>query len=228
MKKLNIKIILSTILLSFINPVLAKDYYMNLELNNVKYKNEIKNPSSQVGPPFWMFELGAGALSNKNLFYADRSSSGEAHVYFNTGQLPFIGNPNGYEPFDLNYSNNKISGFFGVVNYPKGNYYAPNNLARISYSEEKISGKYYLEVYIEGAPHADNICFGSCMNVGYSGNQIYKTIDYSTSELPYYNNVILAGSIIQIWINVDEGKISMMKLGSTVSDYFDGSYILNQ
>ena len=61
-----------------------------------------------------MFELGAGALSNKIFFYADRSSGGEAHVYFNTGHYLLLEIQNGYEPF-LNYSNNKISGFLVLL-----------------------------------------------------------------------------------------------------------------
>lgn len=223
------KIIFISLLASF-NSFAESSYFMTINSNltkNVKIIGEDK-PITKKGPPFWMYDLGAGALSNQRLSYYDRSSLGEAHVYFNMGQLPFIGDPNGYEPFDINYSTDKLLGNFAYVNYPKGTYYAPYNIYSITYNEEKTSGKYYLEIYIEGSPHADNICFNSCMYSGYYGSSTYKTLAYYSAEVPYYKGTVLAGSVIQVWMNIDDGKIAMIKLGTNSNDYFEGSYILNE
>ncbi len=199
-------------------------------ISNSTQRIEIPEPKEieePTGPQFWT----AINVNIDGLFpnYSDSSSYGVGEGDFNFGQKPFLGDPKGYLPYDKNYNNMlwKNGSFY------MGNFIRPNsNLSSARYMKNYDSGKYYFEVTIGGTSAADSIGMGNDTNTpmynqnGVAGIGAIGT--YFSHKVKYYNNTssrwsdnlsIVAGDTIQFYLDYDNDRFLVKKIGTTSTDY---------
>lgn len=193
----------------------------------LKIKTDIIPPS---GPDFWMYK----GLNFKGMFplVSDASSSGSGSYLFNFGQLPFKGDPLGYDPYDTDYSRSKWEGPVSLGSAPDS-LISPNNLRFGTYTKSYTTGKKYFEISIYGNPHADHIGLVEYASNNYLFSMSYNQIKRIMVQVGTHNTPSVKsgggaadwydyfddGQTLQVWLDFDEGNMLFKRLGTDISDY---------
>ena len=202
---------------------------MTVKIYNVGF-NSIKITNIVTGPDFWTFKN--AQLNNLCPYVADNSSFGTSSGTLNIGQQPFEDDPLGYSPYDTSYD---------PAYWQNGSYNSnddtitPSNLSFSYYNKPKTSGKYYMEYTVGGSTAVGSVGlvpidateerirdvqghYGVFLGDYY--NYTDKVSYPSTSLVRVeYGIQMPVGSLVQIWMDFDEGNMLIKLLGTTSDDY---------
>ncbi len=206
----------------------TKDDYTNFDVisKDAMFMNKI--PWTHIGKSI-----------NKSEIYptiSDGSSDGNAKFSFNFGQRPFLGNSEGFLPYNKDYNpTNDKSDWIGVANYyDDDEYIQPYNTNKAYYKKSYSSGQYYFEVTsqtLTTAPYYEGIGFSKinsayvntigAIRTGRSANGYY--IGNGLGSYPKFKKSgnQPSGTTFQVFIDYDKGLVSVMTLNSTKSDYIN-------
>lgn len=196
----------------------------NVSLNNIRISKIIS------GPDFWTFKN--VPLSNLCPFVADNSSFGTSSGTLNMGQRPFEGDSLGYLPYDTSYD----SSYWQNGSYNSNDdTITPSNLSFAYYNKPKTSGKYYMEYTVGGTTAVGSVglvpvdaTLGRIRDVpGHYGVFLGDYYNY-TDKVSYPSSTFVrveyglqmpVGSLVQIWMDFDEGNLLIKLLETTSDDY---------
>ena len=191
----------------------------------------IPPPKIPDGPEFWMYTN--IPLAGTYPSFGDSASATVAEGSMNFGQRAFLGDPKGYLPYDSNYRSYRYRN--GVYNYSRDSI-TPSNLNTAHYLLGKTSGKYYFEVTLR-SPTVSAIVGMAEPGTGQM-NYINRHFAALVGDNPYHRNslrsrfignslqsritygpIIKGGDTIQVWVDFDNGRISLKALGTTIDQY---------
>lgn len=189
-------------------------------------------PSNEM---FWMF-TGLDLVSKPMYpMYSNGSSAGSPRLLFNFGQDPFLGETNGFAPFDANFD----SALWSYTSYDEEEKTIRlPGMGTALYRKTHQAGKYYFEVTLMGSSVADFMGLsdkGSNKHILSINGVTSPMISYigtfrsNTSKLRKSNGStvyngdwgpqILTGDTLQIWVDFDKGNILVKKLGTGKEQY---------
>lgn len=162
----------------------------------------------------------------------------------NLGQKPFVGNPGGFEPFDPSFSGKFVSN--GSVCTQSGSVVTIGGRDAL-YTKSKFSGKYYFEAtnvfsgsvsqfYSELGVACAPLNFSMAATRITSSYQALWAGSYSNPNQGFVNNLNgnslpwsyntgsaatqwTQGSTVGVWVDIDNKLMTVMKIGTTRSDY---------
>lgn len=180
-------------------------------------------------------------LANMRFAVGDNSSSGVSSYVVNMGQVPFVGDPMGFEPFDTNYSRSKWRNA-ASLSTDAATVVRPFNLGMAYYDLARSSGKFYLEIRITGSAHSGPVGFtrytgttlgsgninfrnsGAYVSVGTfsaASNRSMHSYQGSKQFIPGTKNWFTINDRLQIWIDYDNGSIGMKRTQDSFDDYIN-------
>lgn len=181
-----------------------------------------------IGPEFWT----ATGVNLKGLYpnYSDSSSLGAGEGNFNFGQKAFLGDPKGLAPYDKNYD----SSLWKNGTFHTGNFIRPNsNLSSARYIKSYNTGQYYFEITVGGDPASDSMGMAYDTNTPlYNQSNVVgigRIGTYFTNKIKYYNSTsslwandleIISGDTIQVYLDYDNNRFLMKKLGTDINSYY--------
>lgn len=165
---------------------------------------------------------------------ADGSSGARAKFKFNFGQEPFLGNQKGFMPYDSNYEESKW------VNCDSYNgYCSPYLNGGVAYYNHKNnSGQKYFEITtgdLDTAPFQDSL---GMINPDYHLNYYYfiglqasgawkNGLYWGRGDGSYFewsnSGRQESGTVLQVWIDYDNSRMSIMELGQNENFYFNNN-----
>lgn len=203
---------------------------MGVKVYNVGLNNINISSGEPLGPGFYVDTI--RTFSNFYPALGDWTSGTNTQFRVNMGQEAFIGDPLGFEAYDISYNDSKWLGSGNISN----GVIAPSNVDMFLYDKQYTSGKYYFEVECItttlcaiGMHDGSSFTTSSMRNKGVGGgfytNRAITWLDAFGSAGDYIwsasgNNAGLqSGDYAQVYVDFDNQNICVRKLNTTKEQY---------
>lgn len=218
--------IISLSLLLIFGQSYSSEYLSIITKENNKYNvGDLETPPTEPENMKWM-PINDIDFSNYYPRYQDASSSAQAMYKFNTSSEFWEGDSLGYPAFDENYDELNL---VGCNSFNANGYCSVSNLGSAYYNKSYDSGIYYLEIKISGSPNADIVGFSTSSTqtmtgVLFGSNSTYNSLiirkNNNTTWVKWHDSEYFEnGDVVQMWINYDDDKILIKKLGVDDNEY---------
>lgn len=169
----------------------------------------------------------------------DGSSANQAHWYINLGQNEFVGDSQGFLPYDDEYDIDKMLNCQVTAIEGDNVYCGTSNLNRVVYDKKHSKGKYYFEVTFKYQAHAD--CIGMTKDKSVGNNNITPGLvgacyignintDDSRYNMQWFDlgtyspystkaNNSPSGSVYQVWIDYDNERLAVKPIDTNEDQY---------